>query len=138
MSATNPYKPPGSEEGTTPSETGRSSFTTVICIIIFVSCVIGLLGHATGTSVTPGAPPWYDTYHVSYLILQAACAVGMWFRKPIALFTLAIIVLIDVAVEILVLGEWDPMSIGVAGVMIYFLAVNLRGRENGPGAIQGP
>lgn len=103
--------------------------TTAICLIIFVSCVIGLLGHASGTSLTPGAPPWYDTYHVSYLILQAACAVGMWFRKPLALFTLAIIVLIDVAVEILVLGEWDPVSIGVAAVMIYFLSGYLRSKR---------
>ncbi|RYD47165.1 MAG: hypothetical protein EOP85_06010 [Verrucomicrobiaceae bacterium] len=90
-----------------------------------MSCVIGLLAHAAGSGSPPGAPAWYGPYHVSYLVLQAVCAVGLWFRKPLALVTLAIIVLIDVAVEILVLGEWDPISIGVAAVMIYFLSGHL-------------
>lgn len=112
-----------------PSGASRPPLTAVICIIIFVSCVVGLLGHAAGSGSPPGAPAWYGPYHVSYLILQAVCAVGLWFRKPLALVTLAIIVLIDVAVEILVLGEWDPISIGVAAVMIYFLLGYLRSKR---------
>ncbi|RYD41800.1 MAG: hypothetical protein EOP85_12130 [Verrucomicrobiaceae bacterium] len=125
MSGVDPYKPPVSQDQA-PSGAGRSPVITLSCIVILFSCVVGLLGHASGTGSSEGAPRWHGPYDVVYLIALAACAVGLWFRKPAAFFTLAIISLVDVVVEILVLGEVDPFSIGVAVVMIWFLWGRLR------------
>ena len=111
--------------------TALSPVMAAIYLFIFVSLVGTLLLHALGYIQTPGAPPWYEAYEVSYLIVTAVCAVGMAFRKPLALFAIAIVMVADVVIEISVLGEWDPVSIGVALMMIFFLLSNLKIRTVG-------
>lgn len=118
MNESDPYAPPETLDASRSEKPKRPVFVTVICILLWLGTLAALitLRSDTNNQITS----WYPAYNASYVILQAVCAVGMWFMRRWGFIGFVVLVAANLSVHF-ALSQWSPITIGISMVICYFL-----------------
>lgn len=118
MNESDPYAPPATLDASRSEQPKRPLFVTVICILLWLGTLVALI--TLGSESNSRIASWYPAYNASYVLLQAACAVGMWLMKRWGFVGFVVLVTANLAVHF-ALSQWSPMAIGISMVICYFL-----------------
>jgi len=118
MNESDPYAPTATLDASRSERPKRPVFVTVICILLWLGTLVALI--TLGSDSNSRIASWYPAYNASYVLLQAACAVGMWLMKRWGFIGFIVLLVANLAVHF-ALSQWSPMAIGISIVICYFL-----------------
>ena len=118
MSESDPHAPPEAHDASRSEQPKRPVFVTAICVLLWFGTLVALI--TLGSDTNKRIASWYPTYNASYVLLQAAFAVGMWQMRRWGFVGFVVLVAANLAVHF-ALSQWSPIAIGLYMVVCYFL-----------------